>query len=126
MASVRRSRRIWRNSFMAMAHMPTPPPEPRIHRLMKSTTNEICGQEKGAGQRPAPVLGQASVVVLDLGRGQLAGGPLPELVDQLPGEEHRETGDDAEHDPLQELAGLLRGTLGELGHLVLHLLAGLL
>src|SRR5829696_2629324 len=103
MARVRRSRRIWRNSFMAMAHMPTAPPGRRIHQWVKSTSNEISGQEETAPDGPGAVLGQASVVVaLDLGRRQLAGGPLPQL------------------------AGLLGSTLGELGHLVLHLLAGLL
>src|SRR4029450_4969805 len=84
-------------------------------------------RRSGPGAVPdGPSVAVGLVLPHDLGRGHLAGGPLPQLVDQLAGQQHHHGAQHAERDPLEQLAGLLRGTLGELGHLVLHLLAGLL
>src|SRR6266545_1830284 len=90
----------------------------------------VIGSFKHEPGRPGPrawrLRGGASVVVvLDLGRRQLAGGALPEPVDQLAGGEHHQSGDHGEQHPLRELAGLLGRAFRQLGHLRLHLLAGL-
>src|SRR5215218_1371059 len=87
---------------------------------MKSTLSEILGQRRTADRAGGP----SFVVVLDLGGRQLAGRPLPQHVDQLPRRQHGDGREDRERHPLHQLARLLRRALRQLGHLLLHLLAG--